>query len=112
MTATAKHSLRAIAQRWQHLHAEITSHQHQLKILVDQPLPQLSTGGGYRPRHGLRTADRPTKRRRLHSEAVFAKLCGACPILPSSGKTTRHRLNRAVTARPTPRCTASSISSG
>jgi transposase len=30
---------------------------------------------------------------RLRSEAAFAKLCGACPIPASSGKTTRHRLN-------------------
>jgi len=31
---------------------------------------------------------------RMGSEAAFAKLCGACPISASSGKTTRHRLNR------------------
>jgi transposase len=31
---------------------------------------------------------------RLRSEAAFAKLCGACPIPASSGKTNRHRLNR------------------
>ena len=31
---------------------------------------------------------------RLRSEAAFAKLCGACPIPASSGKTIRHRLNR------------------
>jgi transposase len=31
---------------------------------------------------------------RIRSEAAFAKLCGACPIPASSGKTTRHRLNR------------------
>lgn len=31
---------------------------------------------------------------RMHSEAAFAKLCGACPIPASSGKTNRHRLNR------------------
>ena len=32
---------------------------------------------------------------RVHSEAVFAKLCGTSPIPASSGKTTRHhRLNR------------------
>ena len=31
---------------------------------------------------------------RMISEAAFAKLCGACPIPASSGKTTRHRLNR------------------
>jgi transposase len=31
---------------------------------------------------------------RIRSEAAFAKLCGACPIPASSGKTKRHRLNR------------------
>jgi transposase len=31
---------------------------------------------------------------RVHSEAAFAKLCGVSPIPASSGKTTRHRLNR------------------
>jgi transposase len=31
---------------------------------------------------------------RLRSEAAFAKLCGVCPLPASSGKTTRHRLNR------------------
>ncbi len=30
----------------------------------------------------------------MRSEAAFAKLCGACPIPASSGKTSRHRLNR------------------
>jgi transposase len=34
------------------------------------------------------------KPERIRSEAAFAKLCGACPIPASSGKTTRHRLNR------------------
>ncbi len=31
---------------------------------------------------------------RVRSEAAFAKLCGVCPLPASSGKTTRHRLNR------------------
>ena len=31
---------------------------------------------------------------RIHSEAAFAKLCGACPIPAYIGKTVRHRLNR------------------
>ena len=31
---------------------------------------------------------------RLHSEAAFAALCGASPVPASSGKVTRHRLNR------------------
>lgn len=32
---------------------------------------------------------------RLRSEAAFAALAGTCPIPASSGKTNRHRLNRA-----------------
>lgn len=32
--------------------------------------------------------------RRIRSEAAFASLCGAAPIPASSGRTTRHRLNR------------------
>lgn len=32
---------------------------------------------------------------RLRSEAAFAALAGACPVPASSGKTNRHRLNRA-----------------
>lgn len=31
---------------------------------------------------------------RIRSEAVFAKLCGACPLPASSGRTNRHRLNK------------------
>jgi len=37
------------------------------------------------------TGDNPG---RLHSEAAFSMLCGASPIQASSGKTSRHRLNR------------------
>jgi transposase len=42
---------------------------------------------------------------RLRSEAAFAHLCGVAPIPASSGKITRHRLNRAATGRRTGRCT-------
>ena len=42
------------------------------------------------------------KTRRLYYEAAFAKICGACPIPPSNGKTTRHRLTKWSTARATP----------
>ena len=95
VSAAAKHSLRAIAQRWQYLHAEITGHQQQLKILVDQLAPQLTAAVGIGPDNAaellLTLGDNAA---RVHSEAAFAKLCGACPIPASSGKTTRHRLNR------------------
>ncbi len=44
---------------------------------------------------GPRSADNMrSSTTRIRSEAAFAKLCGACPILASSGKTSRHRRNR------------------
>ena len=39
----------------------------------------------------LVAGDNPT---RLRSDAALAALCGASPVEASSGKTTRHRLNR------------------
>ncbi len=94
-TASAKASLRAIARRWLDLDAEIRSHDGQLDLLVEQTAPAMVEA------HGIKTGtaaemlilvgDNPE---RIHSEAAFAKLCGACPIPASSGKTSRHRLNR------------------
>jgi transposase len=94
-TASAKASLRAIARRWLDLDAEIRSHDGQLDLLVGQTAPAMVEA------HGIKTGtaaemlilvgDNPE---RIHSEAAFAKLCGVCPIPASSGKTSRHRLNR------------------
>jgi transposase len=48
-----------------------------------------------RPRQRRRAAGRRRRQPdRLHSEAAFSMLCGSSPIEASSGKTTRHRLNR------------------
>jgi transposase len=38
---------------------------------------------------------------RIRSEAALTKLCGACPVPASSGKTNRHRLNRGGNRRTT-----------
>lgn len=95
VTAAAKHSLRAIAQRWQSLNDEIVGHERLLKDLVDRVAPELTAGVGIGPDNAselLLTLGENAGR--VHSEAAFAKLCGACPIPASSGKTIRHRLNR------------------
>ena len=94
-TASAKASLRAIARRWLDLDAEIGSHDAHLGRLTERCAPEMVTA------HGMGTAtaaemlilvgDEPE---RIRSEAAFAKLCGACPVPASSGKTSRHRLNR------------------
>ncbi len=93
--ASAKVSLRAIARRWLALDAEIKQHDVLLETLTAAQAPELIKA------HGMATGtaaemlllvgDNPE---RIHSEAAFAKLCGACPIPASSGKTSRYRLNR------------------
>ena len=95
-TASAKHTLRALARRWFALSVEIVDHDRHLSRLTTQTSPTLREGFGI----GADTAaelliifgDTPD---RIHAEAAFAKLCGACPIPASSGMTTgRHRLYR------------------
>ena len=94
-TASTKAALRALARRWLMLDAEIEDHDRDLDALTDAAAPALKAA------HGIATGtaaemliligDDPT---RIRSEAAFAKLCGACPVPASSGKTIRHRLNR------------------
>ena len=95
VSAAVKHSLRAIAQRWMILNDEISGHEQLLGTLVDQLAPQLTAAIGIGPDNAsellLALGDNA---HRLRNEAAFAKLCGACPIPASSGKTQRHRLNR------------------
>ena len=95
-TAAGKHSLRALARRWQQLAAEITTHDAILDELTHAHAPTLRDGFGI----GVDTAAEllivfGDNAERVHSEAAFAKLCGVCPIPAASGLTNRHRLSRA-----------------
>jgi transposase len=93
--ASAKASLRAIARRWLALDEEIRGHDAHLETLTAARAPELvqahGRGAGTAAAMLLLVGDNPE---RIRSEAAFAKLCGACPVPASSGKTTRHRLNR------------------
>ena len=93
--ASAKTSLRAIARRWLALDADIKEHDAHLETLTTERAPELLAAHGMATGAAaemlLAVGDNPE---RIHSEAAFAKLCGACPIPASSGKTKRHRLNR------------------
>jgi transposase len=88
-------ALRRLAARYQALTAEIADADAELAVLVKRARPDLMAVPGV----GVETAaqllstcgDNPD---RLHSEAAFASLCGVSPVPASSGKTTRHRLNR------------------
>jgi transposase len=95
-TIAMRHVLRALARRWLDLHAEIAVHGQHLKRLTQAAAPDLVAAFGIGPDTAaelLVTAGDNTNR--IRSEAALAKLCGACPIPASSGRTTgRHRLNR------------------
>lgn len=94
VTATGQ-ALRRLARRHQSLTAEIAEIDAELRLLTLSTAPTMLATKGF----GVITTatllitagDNPD---RLHSEASFAALCGAAPIPASSGKTTRHRLNR------------------
>jgi transposase len=93
--AAATLAVRTLAQRHQALSAEIKALTTQLDRLTATAAPKLVAlfGVGQDSAGALLVAagDNPG---RLHSEAAFSMLCGASPIQASSGKTTRHRLNR------------------
>lgn len=90
------HVLGSLARRWLELHEEIKVHSRHLKQLTKTAAPELVAAFGIGPdiaAEMLVTAGDNTDR--IRSDAALAKLCGACPIPASSGKTSgRHRLNR------------------
>ena len=94
-TASAKTALRMLARRWLSLNAEIRELDDALEVLVRQKAPSLMSSPGIATgtiaEMLIVLGDNPE---RIRSDAALAKLCGVCPIPASSGKTTRHRLNR------------------
>ncbi|AZL08021.1 IS110 family transposase [Brevibacterium aurantiacum] len=93
--ATA-YSLRLLARRWQALTGQIEDLAGHLQRLLDDHAPDLmrvfGCGQDTVAQLLITAGDNPD---RLRSEAAFAALAGVCPIPASSGKTKRHRLNRA-----------------
>lgn len=88
-------ALKSLARRYLELHDEISDLNGMIAAIVDELAPTLvarnSIGHESAAQLLLTAGDNPE---RLHSEASFAALCGVSPVPASSGKTTRHRLNR------------------
>lgn len=88
-------ALRSLACRHQRLTEEITDLDGLLTSLVSQISPRLVAANGVGTEvAGQLLVTAGENHDRLRSEAAFAMLCGVSPIPASSGKTTRHRLNR------------------
>lgn len=91
----ARSALRSLARRWMDLDREIKAHLAELDRLTTDACPTMiaafGIGSDTAAEMLLVAGDNPS---RIRSEAAFAALCGVCPIPASSGKTSRHRLNR------------------
>jgi transposase len=93
--AATRLALKALAGRYQQLSTEIATFDGQLAQLVAAAAPALVAVKGVGPETAgallVAAGDNPD---RLRSEGAFARLCGVAPLPASSGRTTRHRLNR------------------
>lgn len=94
-TAATKRALRHVARRYRALSDEIRQLDRDLAALVRTAAPRTLA----RPGVGVEVAGQllvtaGDNVERLRSEASLAALCGASPVEASSGKVTRHRLNR------------------
>ena len=88
-------ALKSLARRYLELHDESADLDVMIKAIIDELAPQLVAQGsiGYNSAAQLLITAGGNPER-LKSEASFAALCGVSPIPASSGKTSRHRLNR------------------
>lgn len=88
-------TLKALAKRWLMLAAELKDLDATLDRLTATFAPRVRAEFGVGPQTAATliavAGDNPE---RLRSESALAALCGASPLPASSGKTTRHRLNR------------------
>jgi transposase len=88
-------TLKSLGRRYLELHDEITDLDAMIGAIVEELAPTLvarNSIGHESAAQLLLTAGDNSER--LHSEASFAALCGVSPVPASSGKVTRHRLNR------------------
>lgn len=91
----SRRALRALARRWMALGEELHELDRALAALTERAAPRLLAQHGIGPQTAatllITAGDNPE---RLHSEAALAALCGVSPLEASSGRVTRHRLNR------------------
>lgn len=96
LPAMTRLALRELAHRIAHLSEQLTLVGKRLRRITAAVAPQLvaiqGVGAEVASTLLMTAGDNP---QRMRTEAAFAALCGSNPIPASSGKTNRHRLNRA-----------------
>src|SRR5439155_15451775 len=91
----AKLALRSVAERVRELDRQIRLLDQHLGPLVAAAAPRTTSLLGISTQHGGQLLVSASENiERLSHEAAFARLCGASPVPASSGRTSRHRLNR------------------
>ena len=91
----ARIALKSLGRRYLELHDEIADLDVMIAALVDDLAPELVARNaiGYESAAQLLLTAGDNSDR-FRSESSFAALCGVSPVQASSGKVTRHRLNR------------------
>ncbi len=90
-----RRAIRALARRWLALTDEINIHNKDLDVMVQIAAPNLIAEQGVsRDVAAKLLIAAGDNAERIQTEAGFAALCGVNPVSASSGKTSRHRLNR------------------
>ena len=87
-------ALRRAATTIRTLNTTISTAEKELRTLVEQACPGLLDLPGVGPITAATLLTVWSHHGRIHSEAAFAAIGGISPIPASSGRTTRHRLNR------------------
>lgn len=87
-------AIRSTARRAQALDAEAEDLKEEIQLLIKELAPQLLAQYGIGPISAAEILIAWSHQGRIRSESAFAMLAGAAPIPASSGKITRHRLNR------------------
>lgn len=90
-----RHALRELARRVAHLDEQLEQTNDRIRKITTEVAPQLLELKGVGPDVAstllVTVGDNPE---RMRHEKSFASLCGTSPLQASSGKRTRHRLNR------------------
>ena len=89
-----RQTLRGLASHIRLLDKEIRANEQQLHDLVAAMMPTLLAEPGVGPISAAHLLVAWSHRGRCRSEAAFAALAGVSPLEASSGRITRHRLNR------------------